>query len=207
MVRVKICGITSVRDAMVAVRSGADALGFVFWHGSPRCVDPGMVRALVAALPPFVTTVGLFVDAEPAEVRKTAAAAGVQMVQLHGRERPRQVNGLTDLRVIKAIRVASAEDLKHLGLYRCEAYLLDSYVKGKPGGTGESFDWELARQASLEGPVLLAGGLNPDNVEEAIRTARPYGVDVSSGVEESPGVKDKQKVREFVRRAKSVALY
>jgi phosphoribosylanthranilate isomerase len=192
---------------MVAVRAGADALGFNFWEGSPRCVEPAMAAAIITALPPFVTPVGLFVDAEPEEIRTVAGQCGISTVQLHGSERPRQVNGLRGVRVIKAIRVRSEDDLKSLPDYRVDAYLLDTYVPGQPGGTGQTFDWALARKAALHGPVIAAGGLTPANVAEAVRVARPYGVDVSSGVEVSPGVKDKDKVKRFVRAAKSVVLY
>lgn len=207
MVRVKICGITSVQDALIAVRAGADALGFVFYPPSPRFIEPLKVRAIGAALPPFVARVGLFVNAERGEIERTAAEAGVDMIQLHGDERPAFVSSLRGLRIIKAVRVQSESDLKVLALYRVDAYLLDTYVPGQPGGTGRSFDWTIARRAALEGPVIVAGGLTPENVEEAVRTARPYAVDVSSGVEAEPGVKDKEKVREFIRRAKSVVLY
>lgn len=207
MVRVKICGITCVEDAMVAVKAGADALGFVFWNGSLRCIDPLRAKAVIAALPPFLTRVGLFVDAEPEEVREVAGIAGVDVVQLHGNERPRIVDALKGLRVIKAIRIASEQDLAKMMLYQVDAYVLDTYVKDQPGGTGKTFDWDIARRASLNGPVILAGGLTPENVASAVRQARPYAVDVSSGVESEPGRKDKSKMKEFVRNAKSVVLY
>src|SRR6266511_1502713 len=206
MVSVKICGITSVEDAQAAVEAGADALGFVFYPPSPRYVTPEQASLIIRTLPPFITTVGLFVDVPVETVNSMAAQCGLDRIQLHGREPPdfccRVVRP-----VIKAFRIKNAESLLHLPHYRVAAYLLDAYVEGAlPGGTGASFSWEFAAQAKPYGPVILAGGLTPENVEEAILRIRPYGIDVSTGVERAPGVKDHHKVRTFIVRAKTAAL-
>ncbi len=206
MVRVKICGITGVRDARLAARLGADALGFNFYKGSARYVRPERAGAIIAALPPFVTNVGVFVDEEPAEVVRIARRVGLDAVQLHGEERPSVVHAINGIRRIKAIRVRDQRDVARCRRYRVEAYLLDAYVPGKPGGTGERFNWDLAREASEFGPVILAGGLTPENVAEAIRSARPYAVDVASGVESQPGRKDRALMEAFIRRVKETAL-
>jgi phosphoribosylanthranilate isomerase len=206
MVQVKICGITSVEDAQAAVDAGADALGFVFYPPSPRYVTPEQAKQIVQKLPPFVTTVGLFVDVALGLVNDIATRCRLDRIQLHGREAPefcRQVNQP----VIKAFRIKNADSLAYLPGYRVSAYLLDAYVEGAlPGGTGASFSWHLAAQAKPYGPVILAGGLTPENVETAIEQIGPYGVDVSTGVERAPGIKDHQKVRVFIARAKAAAL-
>jgi phosphoribosylanthranilate isomerase len=206
MVQVKICGITRLEDAQAAVDAGADALGFVFYPPSPRYITPEQAAQIIRALPPFVTTVGLFVDVALDHVNGMAARCGLDRIQLHGRETPEFCRQLTRP-VIKAIRIKNAESLTHVPDYKVSAYLLDAYVEGAlPGGTGASFSWELAARAMPYGPVILAGGLTPENVEVAIAQIRPYGVDVSSGVERAPGIKDHQKVREFIAHAKAAAL-
>ncbi|MGH8070674.1 MAG: phosphoribosylanthranilate isomerase [Candidatus Entotheonellia bacterium] len=206
MVQVKICGITTLEDAEAAVEAGADALGFVFYPPSPRHVSPEQAEQIIQKLPPFVTTVGLFVDVAFDTVNDLAARCGLDRIQLHGRETPafcRQVKQP----VIKAFRIKNAESLAHLPGYTVAAYLLDAHVEGAlPGGTGASFSWELAARAKPYGPVILAGGLTPENVATAIAQTRPYGVDVSTGVECAPGIKDHRKVREFIARAKAAAL-
>jgi phosphoribosylanthranilate isomerase len=206
MVHVKICGITSLEDAHAVVEAGADALGFVFYAPSPRYVTPEQAAQIIRTLPPFVTTVGLFVDATLDTVDETVARCGLDRVQLHGRETPEFCRQITRP-VIKAIRIKDAESLTHVPDYKVSAYLLDAYVEGAlPGGTGTSFSWELAVQAMPYGPVILAGGLTPENIKIAIAQIRPYGVDVSSGVERAPGVKDHQKVCQFIARAKGAVL-
>jgi len=203
MVQVKICGITSLEDAHTAVDCGADALGFVFYPPSPRYVTPEQAAQIIRALPPFVTTVGLFVDVTCDVVNRTAARCGLDRVQLHGRETPEFCRRISRP-VIKAIRIKNAESLTPVQGYMVSAYLLDAYVEGAlPGGTGASFAWELAARAKPYGPIILAGGLTPENIEAAIAQVRPYGVDVSSGVERLPGVKDHQKIRQFIARAKA----
>ncbi len=201
-VRVKICGITRLEDALLAARLGADALGFNFWPGSKRFVAPDAARAIVDRLPPFVTPVGVFVNQPPAEVLATAARAGMALVQLHGDEPPEGVNALP-VPVIKAFRVADRGSLAALDRYRVRAFLLDAPSTGF-GGSGVTFDWDLAREAAERATVLLAGGLRPENVQDAVRAVRPYGVDVASGVESSPGVKDPEKLARFIGRAKEI---
>jgi phosphoribosylanthranilate isomerase len=201
MVKVKICGITNIDDALHADACGADALGFVFFDKSPRCVTPAQAAEIIAALPPMITTFGLFVNEEPDRVAEVAAFCGLDVIQLHGDEPPAACS-FPPHRVVKALRVRDAESLAGLGDYPVSALLLDAWVKDRYGGTGHSFDWELAARAAAAHRVILAGGLTPANVAEAIKTVRPYGVDVSSGVESAPGAKDPEKVAAFIRNAK-----
>ena len=205
MVRVKICGNVTLKDTMAAVEAGADAVGFVFYARSPRVVSPKAVAAIVSHLPPFVTPVGLFVNEKPEVVRQIASDCGIRLVQLHGEESPQYCAELK-LPVLKGIRVRTREDVANLSAYRVDAILLDAYVEGMAGGTGTTFDWSLAVEAKTWGPIILAGGLTPDNVGEAISRVRPYGVDVSSGVESSPGAKDHAKVKAFVEAVKCWGL-
>ncbi len=202
MVRVKICGMTNLEDALFAAEKGADALGFIFHPESPRYVKPARAREMIRRLPPYVVTVGVFGDESEDTVRAMAAEAVVDRVQLHGRE-PRIWSGI-GFPVIKTIRVKDRESLRELALYadRVEAFLLDTYREDVAGGTGSAFDWTLASEAKAYGPVILAGGLTPENVREVIRYVRPYAVDVSSGVESAPGKKDPDKVRRFLANAK-----
>jgi phosphoribosylanthranilate isomerase len=202
MVRVKICGITNLDDAMVAVEAGADAVGFVFYAKSPRAVEPKVAAEIISRLPPFVLAVGVFVDQEAGVVRRIMDDCKIPLAQLHGNESPQYCVEL-GRPVIKAIRVRDRRDLDGMVAYQVAGFVLDAFVDGVPGGTGITIDWELAGQAQMLGPVILAGGLTPVNVLEAIRQARPYGVDVTSGVEASPGVKDHVKVRAFIANAKS----
>ncbi|PLX84814.1 MAG: phosphoribosylanthranilate isomerase [Desulfuromonas sp.] len=199
--KVKICGITNIDDALHACACGADALGFVFYGQSPRCVSPVQTRSIVAALPPFVTTVGLFVNETPQIIRTIAADCGLDVIQLHGDEEPDECD-FTPLRVIKALRVKDASSLVDQAAFETSALLLDAWVKDAYGGTGHTFNWQLAAEVANQRPVILAGGLTPDNVTEAVRQVRPYGVDVSSGVEEVPGRKDSGLVRQFIQKAK-----
>ena len=203
MMRVKICGNVTLKDTMAAVEAGADAVGFVFYARSPRVVSPKAVAAIVSHLPPLVMAVGVFVNENPDVVSQIMADCGLPYAQLHGEESPQYCAELK-LPVLKGIRVRSREDLAMLSLYRVKAILLDAYVEGVVGGTGTTFDWALAVEAKAWGPIILAGGLTPDNVVEAIRHVQPYGVDVSSGVEAAPGVKDHTKVRAFVKSVKCV---
>ncbi len=205
MTRVKICGITSSDDAAVAVDAGAHAVGFVFVPGTPRHVGAEAAERIVAGLPPFVAPIGVFVDQTLDEVLEIAARCRLQAVQLHGDE-PEAYSRRIPLPVIKAIRVRNRESLQPIARYPAHAFLLDSYVEGKVGGTGTAAPWDLASDAARRARIILSGGLRPENVEAAIRLVRPYAVDVSSGVEVRPGEKDPQKVREFVaavRRADS----
>lgn len=201
MIRIKICGITNVEDALQAAACGADALGFVFYEKSPRCVSPEQAREIISGLPPLVTTVGLFVNEEPQTIRDTAAFCRLDRVQLHGDESPEDCL-LPPLRVIKALRVRDAASLARTDDYPGDL-LLDAWSDQAYGGTGHSFDWQLACELAARRPIILAGGLNPDNVAEAVARLKPYAVDVSSGVELSPGRKDYEKVAEFIRQARN----
>ncbi len=200
VVKVKICGLTRLEDALLAVRLGADALGFNFWPGSKRIVDPDAARAIVDLLPPLVSAVGVFVNQPPTEVLATAARSGIGAVQLHGDEPYEDCNGYP-IPAIKALRVAGPESLAEMHRYRVKAFLLDAPSPGY-GGSGATFDWSVARAAAEQVPVLLAGGLTPDNVADAIRAVRPFAVDVASGVERAPGQKDPDKLARFIERAK-----
>ncbi len=202
MTRVKICGITNLEDALFAADSGADALGFVFWERSPRYITPGAAALIIEKLPPFITTVGVFVDEEAGRVGDIIKTAGLTLAQLHGSESPEYCRAMA-CRFIKALRVKDAASLCGLSEYGAEAVLLDTFVKGQPGGTGASFDWSLLSGMDYSGDVILAGGLTPDNVEDALGCYSPYAVDVSSGVEAEPGKKDPAKVRAFIEKVRS----
>ncbi|MFY3746486.1 phosphoribosylanthranilate isomerase [Anaeromyxobacter sp. Red801] len=199
--KVKICGVTRLEDALEAARLGADAIGFNFWPRSKRYLPPAEARALVARLPPFVTAVGVFVDPSREALLAAVAASGVQVAQLHGDEPPELLEGLP-FPVLKAIRVGGPEALDQLARYPAAAgFLLDSASPGY-GGSGIAFDWALAARAAERTAVVLAGGLTPANVADAVRAVRPWAVDVASGVESAPGVKDRQLMARFVRAAK-----
>lgn len=195
--RVKICGITSVVDACAAVDAGADAVGFMLYPRSSRAVTPAQVRAITRALPPFVARVGVFVDASAEEICAAIREAGLDTLQLHGAETP-GFCAQFGLPVIKAFRVADEAVLAELPRYAVAAHLLDAYSPAAHGGTGTTFNWAIARAAVAAGHrVVLAGGLTPDNVARALAEVRPFGVDVSSGVESAPGCKDPAKLRAF----------
>jgi len=201
-VRVKICGITNLPDALVAIEAGADALGFVFCEASPRCLSSQAAAEIIAELPPLISKVGLFVNASEKWIRQVMQETGIDTLQLHGDEPP-EFCTLFSLKTIKAFRCRDAHSLELMPAYKTDAWLLDSYVPGKLGGTGERFNWDLAVQARILFPrIILAGGLRATNVAEAVRRVRPYAVDVSSGVESAPGKKDAAKVRAFVEAAK-----
>ncbi len=199
-VKVKICGVTRVEDALAAVRLGADALGFNFWPRSKRYVPPDRARAIVRRLPPFVTAVGVFVDPTRDEVLRAIDQAGVGVAQLHGDEPPDLCASLP-VPVLKAIRLVTPHGLAQLAAYEVQAFLLDAPSPGY-GGSGTTCDWSLAAAVARELPIVLAGGLGPDNVAEAVRTVRPWAVDVASGVESAPGVKDEERMRRFIEQAK-----
>jgi len=201
MTKVKICGITNIEDALQAVQAGADALGFVFFEKSPRFVEPERAAAIIAGLPPLVQVVGLFVNAPLDLVNATADRCGLDLVQLHGEETPSYCASVKR-RVMKAFRVRGMESLATMADYRVAGYLLDAYSPHSYGGTGERFDWDCAVCAKGHGPIILAGGLDPDNVAAAVAMVAPFAVDVSSGVESSPGHKDPEKVTSFIKNAK-----
>ena len=201
-VRVKICGITSIDDAQAAVEAGADALGFMFYEPSPRYLTPEEAGAIIRELPAHVARGGVFVDTDEATIRNTATTAGLDTLQFHGNESPDFCTQFK-LRTIKAFRVKDGESLGQLAGYGTDAWLLDSYVQGVPGGTGERFNWDLAVEAKRLGrPILLAGGLTPDNAGEAVDQVAPFGLDVSSGVEAAPGRKDAAKMATLIASAK-----
>jgi phosphoribosylanthranilate isomerase len=207
MTRVKICGITNRADARVAVEAGADMLGFIFYPSSPRSVTAEQAAEVIEharKVCPEVHSVGVFVDEEVMAVRRIAKRCGLDAVQLHGAEPPQAVEALMEdgLDVFKAFRVRDSAFLADMEHYRPTAYLLDACVPNQCGGTGQTFDWELAVAAKEHGPILLAGGLTPANVAPAIGAVQPWGVDTASGVEASPGRKNHDKVRQFVRAAK-----
>ncbi len=192
---VKVCGIRRLDDALVAVDSGAWALGFIFHRASPRYINPEDAARIIERLPGEVLTVGVFVDYPIDELNDVVRQAGLGAAQLHGAESPEYAREVEASTIIKAYRVADAFDAEVLEPYQDCTILLDTYRPGQAGGTGETFDWEIARRVGEKAPVILAGGLGPDNVREAIRVARPQAVDVSSGVELAPGVKDPAAIR------------
>lgn len=200
--RVKICGITRIEDALAAVGHGCDAIGLVFYPPSPRYVAPEQARAIAAALPPFVQAVGLFVDATPEEVRAVLAVVRLDLLQFHGDETPEYCRQF-GVPYMKAVRVRPETNLlQYAAVYTdAKALLLDTYVSGTPGGTGQTFDWAVI-PGDLPKPVVLAGGLNASNVSEAIKQCRPYAVDVSGGVEREKGIKDADKIAAFMRGIK-----
>jgi phosphoribosylanthranilate isomerase len=201
--RIKICGITNLEDALAAVDFGTDAIGFVFFKNSPRFIPVDTAAAIIRKLPPFITTVGVFVNESPKTIKKVMGSARIDMVQLHGEEPP----GMCSIapRVIKAIRVKSLSSLDPLLDYknRVSAFLLDTFTENVFGGTGQIFNWDIAVEAKQFGRIILAGGLNPDNIADAVKRVRPYGVDVSSGVESGKGRKDHKKIQLFIERAKA----
>jgi phosphoribosylanthranilate isomerase len=206
MTWIKICGLRRAEDVAAAVDAGADALGFNFWTGTKRYIDPVEAAPIIRAVPPHVLTVGVFVDAGPQQILAVAAATGIRAIQLHGDEPPAVLDALAGFKTIKAIKVGERLDAAQLQAYRkADIILLDRAVSGMVGGTGQKFDWALAVEARKYATILLAGGLNPGNVAEAIRQAQPWGVDVASGVETAPGVKDAAMIREFIRNAREAS--
>ena len=204
--RIKICGITRLEDAKASVHAGCDALGFVFYKESPRYIALDAFKVIVKELPPFVTKAGLFVNDDPAEIEEAIQSGLVNVLQFHGDETPdfcRQFN----FPYIKAVAVSSSVDLIQYAkdFHDAEALLLDAYHEHLKGGTGQTFDWNLIPQ-SLSKPSVLAGGLNVDNVKEAIKKVKPYAVDVSGGVEESKGIKNSLKIQAFIKETQDAAV-
>jgi phosphoribosylanthranilate isomerase len=197
--RVKVCGITRAIDALRAAEFGADALGFLFYPKSPRYIPPEKAAEIIRRLPPFVATVGVFVDATAREIRSAVRTCRLSAVQLHGRESPAFCREMP-VKVIKGFRVKGNRLPPGISRYAVDALLLDTFRAGVAGGTGEVFDWQVARRAGRYGKIILAGGLNPGNVREAVVTVRPFAVDVSSGVEAAPGKKDPALLRDFFRQ-------
>ena len=201
-VKVKVCGMTSLKDALNAVEGGADAVGFIFYKKSPRSVTMKTVREIVLELPPFVDTVGVFVDETAEQINKIADYCNLDIIQLHGDESPTFCKKIRR-KVIKAFRIKDMQSVKKLSSFQVSGFLLDTFSDNLHGGTGKVFDWNLALPAKKFGPVIMAGGLTPNNVQQAVRQIRPYGVDVCSGVESEPGIKDHKKVRAFLNNAKA----
>jgi len=203
--RIKICGITNEEDAAAALLAGADALGFVFYRKSPRWIDPAVADRIISSLPPFVAPVGVFVNEEVKVVRDLMDGCGLALAQLHGDETAAYCLELARP-AVKALRIKDRGSFLALAEFQGRAgirgFLLDAYAEDAYGGTGRTVDWALAAEAARSASVLLAGGLTPENVAEAIRAVRPYGVDVSSGVESTPGKKDAEKVRRFIQSAR-----
>lgn len=199
VVRSKICGITRIEDALIAAEAGADAIGLVFYAKSPRAVSIQQARDIVAALPAFVTTVGLFVNASREELNDVLAGVALDLLQFHGDESPAECESY-QRPYIKALRVKPGDDIAQLAAPYAKArgILLDTYVPGVPGGTGAAFDWSLVPSGLLQ-PLILAGGLSAANVQAAIEQVRPYAVDVSGGVEAGKGIKDAAKIRAFMQ--------
>jgi phosphoribosylanthranilate isomerase len=203
MTQVKLCGITNIADAMVAVEAGADLLGFIFYPPSPRYVTPEQARSMVDRLPPSVTPVGVFVNEAVETITRMAHTSGVQIVQLHGEESPALCQQLP-WRVVKTFRFTAHVRPEIMQHYAVEAFLIEGFHADVYGGGGAQADWHRVALLHTYGRIILAGGLTPDNVGDAIRTVRPYAVDVCSGVEAAPGKKDWQKVRAFIARAKAL---
>lgn len=204
MIRIKLCGMTRPEDARIAEAAGADAVGFIF-APSPRQITAEQAREISKELGPFIARVGVFVNATRDEIAAILDRVDLDVLQLHGSETPEQIEALFPLgrRMIKSIRVKDAASLSRLNDYPVDTFLLDSYIPGVPGGTGHTFDWSLATQIARQHRIILAGGLTPDNVAEAIKVVQPFGLDAASGVEQSPGVKDHEKMQQFIARARN----
>lgn len=199
MLKVKICGITNYDDAAMAVSLGADALGFIFVPASPRQIEPAIAADIIRRLPPFIKSTGVFVNEDISVIKDIIDYCGLDIIQLHGDEAPAMCESLMP-RTIKAIRVKNDTDTSQLEAYigKVRAFLLDTYSEKATGGTGKTFNWDKAIEINALGlPVILAGGLKPSNIEEAIRKVRPYGVDINSGIEKSPGKKDHELMKEL----------
>jgi phosphoribosylanthranilate isomerase len=209
-IRIKMCGTTGIEDAMAAVDAGVDALGFIFYEKSPRNVDPETVRLIIDQLPPFIDTVGVFVDRDREEVEEIIRYCRLGYAQLHGQESPKYCERLARFappcQVLKALRVGEHSRAEDIAPYteHVKGFVLDTYQKNRVGGTGKTFDWSLIKELHLQKTWILAGGLDVDNVAEAVGTVAPYGVDVNSGVEQRPGTKDHKKIHDFVRRVREL---
>ncbi len=202
--KIKICGITNLDDALAAVDFGVDALGFIFYPQSPRCITPERVNEITAQLPPYIATVGVFVNEKPSKIKKIMEAANLKVLQLHGDEPPAECSQWVP--TVKAFRVKEFTDLNPLEEYKnVSAYLLDTFSPSTFGGTGQIFNWDIALEAKKFGRIILSGGLTPKNIEMAVKWVKPYAVDVSSGIESEKGIKDLKKMQEFIEKARAAA--
>ena len=198
MTEIKICGITNIDDALCAAESGADAVGFILHPPSPRYIAPERAKEIIAALPPGIATVGVFVNREAEEVRQMAADCGLDLIQLHSDESPEYCGRFSPERIIKAVFPRTPEDLRALAAYRVRAFLIDSREAGRYGGTGKRADWGLAARLSKERPLILAGGLSIENIGEALTAVAPVAVDINSGIEKAPGIKDHDRMKRII---------
>jgi phosphoribosylanthranilate isomerase len=204
MVKVKICGITNLEDAQGAINAGCDALGFIFYRNSPRYITPQKASKIIKELPRNVIKIGVFVNAREETIRRIANLCNLDILQFHGSESPEFCRKFKANKVIKAFRVKEAIDLKKILKYKTFAYLFDTFVPSKLGGTGKKFDWKLVRHIkNIKSPVFLSGGLTEKNVQQAIKHVRPAWVDVSTSVEIKPGKKDYKKIKRFIQAATS----
>ena len=199
--KIKICGITNLEDAIAASQLGADALGFIFYKESQRYVEPEVAKNITSELPPFITTVGVFVNQGLDDIALIVEKTSINVAQLHGDETP-EFCGKVPLRSIKVIRIKDASDMDKVAQYPDQDILFDTHSDIEYGGTGKIFDWEILNKRTLPNRIILSGGLNPGNVLEAVRAVRPYAVDVSSGVEAEPGRKDHKKIKAFIEAIK-----
>jgi len=201
--KVKICGITNIEDALESIWLGADALGFVFFKGSKRYINPRLAKDIVDILPPWIFKVGLFVNEKAPNVKRITKSCKLDFVQLHGDENISYLKKLKDFRLIKAIRIKDKKSLENVNSLPVEMVLFDAYSKSGFGGTGKNFDWSLDREIrKIKKPYIISGGLKPSNVYKAVKKFKSYAVDVSSGVENKPGKKDKKLIKEFIKNAK-----
>jgi len=201
LLRIKVCGITRLEDAVAAAECGADALGFVFYRKSPRFIEPEDAAAIIGKLPPFVVPVALFVNEDEKKVSEITSMTGINVIQFHGDETPDYLSRFHE-RVIRAVRIKAETPLDSLAGLDVSAILFDAYSAAAYGGTGATFDWGLVGNFRGSSRIILAGGLTPENVGAAVRSVGPYAVDVSSGVESSPGIKDRKKMKLFITNAR-----
>jgi len=204
MTRVKICGITNKEDAFLAASLGAWALGFIFYKKSPRDISAYKARKIISELPPFIVPVGVFVNQKEGAVRDIAKFCGITTLQFHGDETPQYCQHFGQYKIIKAFRVKDDFNISNLSQFKTSAYLFDAYQENTFGGSGRTFNWDIIKDKKLQRPVILSGGLNPDNVASAIETVKPYAVDVSSGVEASPGKKSGKLLQDFFENLRGV---
>lgn len=202
MTKVKICGITNYNDAKACIDCGADAIGFIFYEKSRRYIEPEQAFEIIRKLPPFITKVGVFVNSLKIRIANITNQTRISAIQLHGDETPDFCLDFMEP-VIKALRIKDLDDLENIASFPVQAILLDTFTDAEYGGTGKSFDWNILKDLNSDKNIILSGGLNPDNIEDAIIQVNPYAVDVSSGVEKSPGIKDHSKIKKFIEAVRN----